>query len=367
MDPIRPDYGGASIAEVVRALERRADTPWIPEEVRGARAVVLLVLDGLGWSAIESHRDQMPMVSMMSGQAITTVAPSTTAAALTSITTGLAPAQHGIVGYRMRIDTGILNVLQWRVDRRAPSPEPVDVQPHRAFGGRSVPVVTRREFSHGGFTGAHMRGLGVHGWKTASTLVEHCRVLVEAGEPFVYAYYDGVDQVAHTQGIVDRYFETELAATDRIVTQLLHELPGDTALVVTSDHGQVHFGHEGWTSLEVLSGMVEEYSGDGRFRSLHAVSGASDELLVAAREEFDDVAWVFSRAQLCDEGWLGPSPPSSRVRRRLGDVVLAAREPVAFEDPTHGYETEMLAGHGSLTPDEMYVPLLAGRGRGQRS
>ena len=47
----------------------------------------------------------------MEGGAITTVAPSTTATALTSIATGLAPAQHGIVGYRMLVDDDVLNVL----------------------------------------------------------------------------------------------------------------------------------------------------------------------------------------------------------------------------------------------------------------
>lgn len=363
MDPIRPDYDGASVVGVVAAIDGRRPVGWLPAPVEDAESVVLLVIDGLGWTAIENHSDAMPMISSMAGGPITTVVPSTTGAALTSITTGRAPAQHGVLGYRMRVDAGVLNVLQWRVPGHVSSPEPIDVQPHQAFGGRPVPVVTRREFRGGGFTGAHMRGSPIHGWKTSSTLIEHCRVLVAAGQRLVYAYYDGVDQVAHTQGLRDRYFEAELVATDRIVTQLVHELPRTVALVVTSDHGQVHFGREGWRSLSPLAGLVAHYSGDGRFRSLHAVSGARDELLAGAREQFDDVAWVFTREQLFDEGWLGPSPPSRVVRRRMGDVVLAAREPVAFEDPTVPHETGMLAGHGSVTPDEMLVPLLADRGR----
>ena len=125
----------------------------------------------------------------------------------------------------------------------------------------------------------------------------------------------------------------------------------------------MHFGEDGWRSLAPLAGLVADYGGDGRFRSLHAAPGGAAALLSASREHFDDVAWVLSREQLCDEGWLGPEPPSRNVRRRVGDVVLAAREPVAFVDPTHQRETGMLAGHGSVTPDEMLVPLLADRGR----
>jgi len=47
----------------------------------------------------------------------------------------------------------------------------------------------------------------------------------------------------------------------------------------------------------------------------------------------------------------------------VGDVVLAAREPVAFVDPAMPIERELVGMHGSLPPGEMYVPLLAGRAR----
>ncbi|MBA2327071.1 MAG: alkaline phosphatase family protein, partial [Actinobacteria bacterium] len=61
-------------------------------------------------------------------------------------------------------------------------------------------------------------------------------------------------------------------------------------------------------------------------------------------------------------GWLGPRPTGS-IGGRIGDVVLAARDPVGFVDPALPQEATLLAMHGSLTPDEMQVPLLAGRGR----
>ena len=50
------------------------------------------------------------------------------------------------------------------------------------------------------------------------------------------------------------------------------------------------------------------------------------------------------------------------VAGRIGNVVLAAREPVAFVDPALPNERTLRSGHGSLTPDEMYVPLLAATG-----
>ena len=79
----------------------------------------------------------------------------------------------------------------------------------RAFCGREVPTVVRAEFNRSGFTESHMRGVRFVGWRTTATLVTHVARLVDAGEPFVYAYYDGVDKVAHEYGITDGFFPAE--------------------------------------------------------------------------------------------------------------------------------------------------------------
>src|SRR3954447_27075762 len=100
-EPVRPDYSGASISGLVPALLGSRPAPWLPGCVAGARSVVLLVLDGFGWRAIEAARNRLPVLGGLEGGPITTVVPSTTAAALTSIASGLPPARHGMVGYRM--------------------------------------------------------------------------------------------------------------------------------------------------------------------------------------------------------------------------------------------------------------------------
>src|SRR5437879_12878658 len=152
VDPVLPALDGASVAGIVPALFGRVDDAWIPETARTADAVVLLVLDGLGWSAVQDHAHLMPRLTGMDGAAITTVTPSTTATALTSIATGLAPAQHGVVGYRMLVDGDVLNVLRWTVRDGHRPPDPFDVQRHTAFLSREVPVITRAEFRTTGFT-----------------------------------------------------------------------------------------------------------------------------------------------------------------------------------------------------------------------
>jgi hypothetical protein len=357
IEPVRPDYSGAWIGGVIPALTHEQSAAWLPAGVQDAAGVLLLVLDGLGWTMLEQHRDQLPTLGAMAGAPITSVAPSTTAAGLTSISTGAAPSEHGLVGYRIRVAGEALNVLRWQTSN---GPDPRTTQPLPPFLGRSVPVVTRAEFRHSGFTEAHLRDQVLIGWRTTSALVEHCRRLATDRHPLIYAYYDGVDKVAHEYGLRSEFIVAELRTTDRLVADLLEALPVDWALVVTADHGQVHVDDDDIVVLDAVAEMVGAYSGEGRFRTLHARSGASADLVAACRDCYGDSAWVFTRDQLFDEGWLGP-PPSLAVRGRVGDVVLAAREPVIFLDPEVPLERVMRSHHGSLTPDEMLVPLIAAR------
>ncbi|MDQ1383197.1 MAG: hypothetical protein QOG65_576 [Actinomycetota bacterium] len=359
---VRPALDGASVAGLVPALLGVNDAVWIPEPAREAEAVVLFVLDGLGWNALQEHAADMPELSTMVGGAITTVTPATTASALTSIATGLAPAQHGILGYRMLVGGEVLNTLRWTVYGGGRPPDPFDVQRHTAFLGRSVPVVTKTEFRNTGFTQAHLRGGKFVGWHTTAALVELCAREIEAGERLVYTYYPGIDSIAHEFGLRDRVWSRELRAADAIVGQLLDVLPQRTALLVTADHGQVHLERDSWIPIPELGAMTTAMAGDGRFRYLYARKGANRELLAAAREQLGDRAWVWSRGEVLDEGLLGTGATGS-IPGRLGDVVLAAREPIAFVDPALPNEVQLRSGHGSLTPDEMLVPLVAAYGR----
>jgi len=322
---------------------------------------VLLVLDGLGAEQLRERSVLAPVLTSGAGQAITTVAPSTTACALTSLVTGRTPAEHGVVGYRVAYDGDVMNVLQWSVrgaDARMRVPAP-RFQPYESFPGAGgpVPVVTRQDYGPTGFTAAHLGRVELHRWHTPAGLVTAVRELAASGVPFVYAYYEGVDRVAHAEGL-GPYYDDELRAVDRLVGDVLAAMPPGAVLVVTADHGQVDVGGSVVVlGPEIMEG-VDLISGEGRFRWLHVRPGAAADVGATAAALHGDVAWVRTRKEIIEDGWLG-GVPSPGVEARLGDVALVPFAPTAFLDPADTGELRLKARHGSLTAAEMLVPLLA--------
>ena len=230
-EPVLPDFGGptsAGVADAVLAQVQggppRAERPdWLPADVVGARQVVLLVLDGLGWEQLQAERAALaPTLAAADSGPITSVAPSTTAAALTSLTTGLPPAVHGVVGYRVAVRGRGHERARLDGGRRRRPPAGAGRGPSsltRSFPRARRPV---RRSSRGPSTPppdspppTWPTPHSTAGYTPSGLAVEVGRLLGQ-GEPFVYAYYDGIDRVAHARGL-GAHYDAELRTADRLV------------------------------------------------------------------------------------------------------------------------------------------------------
>src|SRR5690349_748278 len=138
-----PAYGVSTVAEVMPSI--------------GARIGVL------GCHAVRRSLRAAPYLASLLGDAtpITAGVPSTTATSLASLGTGLAPGQHGIVGYTSRVpQTGeILNALIWESDLVARAFQPKQTFFERAVAaGVAVTSVGLERFATSGLTEAGLRG-----------------------------------------------------------------------------------------------------------------------------------------------------------------------------------------------------------------
>ncbi|MFM7047139.1 MAG: alkaline phosphatase family protein [Actinomycetota bacterium] len=365
--PRKPDYAGACVTNIVPSIlgpRGTSELPgFFPDLVRGARQVVLLVIDGLGWhqlrDRVSADASVAPTLASMQGGPIMTIAPTTTVTALTSISTGATPGEHGLVGYRIDFAGHVVQMLRWAdskgdVRRRL---APRDVQPCQPFLGRSVPVLSKAEFDGTAFTESHLRDQRPLSWRAVSSMTVDVRLLLAAGEKFIYCYYDCVDKIAHERGFGE-YYDAELRTADRLVADLASVLPSDAVLLVTADHGQVMVGANTSQLHPEVTSLLTHQSGEGRFRWLHAKTDRVDEVKAAALAHHGHNAWIMTKDEMIDEGYFGPRV-NDVVRRRLGDVAVMARDDVSFDDPADKTYFELQCRHGSLTSAEIDVPLLA--------
>jgi hypothetical protein len=104
--PVLPRYGEASLAEVVPSVLAAFGLSGFDNTLalEPASAVVLLVVDGLGWEQLDGDAAPIMARAARGSAPITAGFPATTAASLGSLGTGLPPGEHGLVGYT--IDAG---------------------------------------------------------------------------------------------------------------------------------------------------------------------------------------------------------------------------------------------------------------------
>jgi hypothetical protein len=144
------------------------------------------------------------------------------------------------------------------------------------------------------------------------------------------------------------------------VAALVEQLPSGALLIVTGDHGMVDVDLATAAEVETdpaLGDGVVLLGGEPRFRHVYTQRGAAADVLAAWRERLGDRAWVRSRDEAIELGWFGEVLPT--VRGRLGDVVAAARgRSLVLAGSGSPHERRLPGQHGSLTDEEMLVPLL---------
>jgi hypothetical protein len=368
---VEPAYGRRGLGDVVPAVGRALGTDVLPAPsglvLPEAQAYVVFLVDGLGSRLLERYASAAPYLSSLldGGEPGTAGVPSTTATSLTSLGTGLTPGTHGLVGFTSRVPgtEKLLNALFW--DKTV---DPLEWQPHpTAFSrltdaGVRVDVVNKREFDRSGLTVAAHRGAGYIGADRVGERIASA-VAGSLHRPSLTYVYDGdLDWTGHRYGVDSPQWLQQLAAIDAEAIQLREALPDEVRLVVVADHGMVD--SPAGSRLDVdehddLREGVVLLGGEARFRHLYCETGAASSVAGHWADFLGPRAEVLLREDAIARGWFGPV--TEQVLPRLGDVVVAARGDVAMFSSRHfGYEMSLIGLHGSLTPDEMLIPILVG-------
>jgi predicted AlkP superfamily pyrophosphatase or phosphodiesterase len=363
----------AVLPSCLAALDGGANELGLPS----VRQAVVIVVDGLGASALRARGGHARTLAPLLGKTTTIDAgfPTTTAAALATLATGTPPGVHGLVGYKVRdiAHDRIVNQLSgWDADL-----DPLTWQRSRTVFEQAADrdvrsyAIAMPKYAESGFTRAVLRGAEYVPARTMADRFEAAaRILDDPAPSLTYLYVAELDQIAHARGWESPEWTEALEQLDALVAALARRLSAGQGVLLTADHGVVDVPVSGHVLFDTAPELVEGVAAiAGEPRCLHlyldhpgeqlAAEESADELAERWREVEGDRAWVATRSEAVAAGWFGPAVDPAVVPR-IGDVLVAARKRVAYYDSRDPARTgqNMVGQHGSLTPEETRVPLL---------
>ncbi|MGQ9889162.1 MAG: alkaline phosphatase family protein [Aggregatilineales bacterium] len=398
-----PHYGGLSIYNLAQSVAHVLgvdlpnpapldDAVWGGDSPVGqVDRVVMFLSDGLGYRWLRRFMDddlalRQAVADLSEGRGpllLTSVTPSTTAAALTTLWTGHTPIAHGIVGLTMFLREFSMQFYaltsappgkrfpentfaQWGlnpdtfipVEGLAAALQKAGVPTHLLLDYRLIDTGLSR-LLHRGVSERHLHVSFSDFWLRLGDTLR-----ATAGQRCVVSvYWPAVDALAHLYGADTPYLRAEVRQQFEALTCLLADervRDGRTLFLFLADHGHYDVSQFVDLSRYPQAGPVRAarrcgMSGEGRLPYLNLLPAGRDEALEALSRDFAALLyWVDARAAAY-AGLFGPETPYAESLHRLGDVVLIPRLGyIVIDSPAE----PSVSAHGGLADWEMLVPFI---------
>ncbi|MSS84834.1 alkaline phosphatase family protein [Actinomycetaceae bacterium WB03_NA08] len=351
-------------------------TPWIGEVMPSAaaacgvpasgtntlgvphgRSAIVIVVDGLGWLNLQEWKGYAPTLRGFLDQSdpIKSCLPSTTAAALTSITTSALPGSSRMMGYSVAHEGKAMNLLHFdRADASTWQPQPTIFQ--RLIDTELRPVVvSARKFASSGLTLASMRGAVFMGADPLTDRFARARKAVTQQPSLVYLYWSEIDHAGHAHGVGSEEWLHELEAFDRELGRFLSQLPAETSVVLIADHGMINVVDRiDLAAHDELSNGVQLIAGEGRCVHIHTDTDQDNAVLTRWRDFLGERAYIASPDEY--PNIFGPGDGNSLLG--AGVAFLQDMSVIVDSRAQSPQSIAQVGVHGSDSPAEVLVPFL---------
>jgi hypothetical protein len=396
---IRPNYGGRCLSDLPDAILNQFGIPnrksGLIETFLAAGAkpgvfqnTVLLLIDGLGVAQSTEWLLLKELGNAGSVTPITTVFPSTTAAALTTLHSGgSTPQEHALPEWNVYFaeEDAILETLPFRFlhGRRDCAADPRILFDGRTIyerlgeaGVRSFTFV-RSAYADSAYSRVSLKGSTVRGFVDITDLfLNLAHDLSSARSPtYFFVYWDGIDAMAHKYGPGGGYARVGLDVFSYAFRQALldHLDPGiarETLFLLTADHGGVRVKPEETIYLEDVWPDIAEIfrcgpngkpilpTGNVRDVFLSVRGDQVDAACNSLRQLLGDKATVFASEEALKAGLFGIGAIHPKLKSRIGDILILPcdNHSLWFRHPgTPPFAHR--GAHGGLSRKEMIVPL----------
>jgi hypothetical protein len=334
--------------------------------------VIFVLVDGLGMNAVE----RLPDGSFLRGHValeMRALFPTSTAPVLTSLATGLWPAEHGIGGWWSYLPAhGVTATVLPFIER-------FGKRPLGEFGvsGDDVlrrPTLARRyrrdtlsyfpsyiaESVYTRYSTGGTEARGYAGITSALDAVLAHSALAKAPS-FTYLYLPQFDAAEHEHGPYAAKPSRVLRRLDAALARWRERLPPSARVVISADHGQIATPRTCVVELHsddpLMSMLIAPPDGDGRAPRFHVRPGAQEAFVEQFRARIGGRYVLLTIEEVEYLALFGPRPIAPDVRERFGDL-----QAIPLDDTLlvygEGAEPWLPGNHGALSPEEMRIPLI---------
>jgi Type I phosphodiesterase / nucleotide pyrophosphatase len=380
----KPRYQGESIVNLMASIleatgTRPAAYPRLADPcldgLAAHRHVVLIVVDGLGYGLLRAAAGAKVMREHLARR-LTSVFPPSTASAVTTFLTGLAPQQHGLTGWFMYLREleRVVTVLPFRTRADGEPLGHLGVDPRGLFGHtpvfdyieRDCYSVMPRDIAHSPFNIAHTGRAAIRPYRSLTGFFAALeQVLSEASRrSYVYAYWPELDHLAHLHGVASPAVGAHLAAFDAQFGAFLRRIAGrDAHVLLTADHGFVDIAPGAMIDVaehpRLRAMLTLPLCGEPRTVYCHVRPSQRSEFAAYVGDALAEQALCVASEELIAGGYFGPGPAHPELESRVGDFALLMRPGYALLERRPGEAHPPPIGvHGGGSEAELGVPLV---------
>jgi hypothetical protein len=325
---------------------------------RNYKNVVLLIFDGMGSEALARN---VPDGFLMKHKAadISSVYPCSTTSALTTLESGLSPAEHGWVGwtcYFSEMDACVNLLSGKRYGTNTPAADYDIVRKNLSF--TTVQDQIRRINSE-----VECCTVSPFAEYKAVTCEEVCAQIAalckKPGRRYIYTYHFQPDQDMHAFGCYDAHVRDLMHSFDEQMERLAAEL-SDTLLIVTADHGLCDIKMLAIEEYpEIYACLSKPLSREVRSLSFFVKEAYKDDFPRRFREQLGGDFALMTGEEALAQQIFGEGKMHPRTRDFVGDyVAVATGKSGLWYRNDKGQNRTLAAAHGGGSAEEMVVPLV---------
>jgi len=356
-------------------------------------AVIFFLADGFGWRFFDKFQEAPFLKRLSNGKVekLTSQFPSTTAAHITTIHTGLPVGKSGVFEwfyYEPQLDRIIApllfsyagdnerDTLKKKIKAKKIYPKGTLYQELGMLGVESH-VFGVRDYTPSTYSNAVMKGAKLHSFKTLPEALVNLGILLQniKSPTYINFYFENIDSICHKYGPTAKQTEAEIEAFllfmeyfyPRVFTGKKRVL-----FLLTADHGASEVdpnttiflnkdkrfkGVERFIKTN-SSGELLVPAGSARDMFLHVKDEMVDEAREFLAKRLEGKAEVVTSKWLMENGYFGPEV-SQKFRARVGNlVILPYRHESVWWYEKDRFEQRFYGHHGGLTPQEMEIPFI---------